>query len=430
MNEELLYYLWQHRLYNLQGLATTDGEPLIVSSPGQRNTDSGPDFSNARIQVGDIQWAGNVEIHVKTSDWYKHGHQTDPAFDKLILHVVYENDLDDKTPGNSPILELKGRVDESLIERYRQLQRSLNWIPCENLINNVDDLTLKMTLDRMAVERLERKTEDVNQLLQQNTGSWEETMYQLTARNFGLRTNRDTFELLARSLPQKIISKHKSNLLQIEALLFGQSGLLQTVGEPDEYVQQLQKEYGYLQKLYKLTPLQAHQWKFMRMRPAAFPTVRLAQFAALLHCSSHLFSKIIDTVATKALKEFFNVTASVYWETHYRFSEPSKKRKKELGDSMQQLLLINLVAPMLFAYGNYKGDQNLRDRALELLDSLKPEKNSLIDRWADVRYKAETALETQALIQLKTEHCDTKDCLHCTIGGKLMRPMALQAKNS
>lgn len=428
MNEELLYYLWQHRLYDMEGLATTDGEPLSVIHPGQRNHDSGPDFGHARVQVGSLQWAGNVEIHVKTSDWFKHGHEQDAAFDKLILHVVYEHDLD-KTPGDAPILELKGRINDALLDRYRQLQAAMHWVHCENLIGEVNDLTVKITLDRMAVERLERKTQDIEALLQQNTGNWEETMYQLTARNFGLRANRDTFELLARSLPQKLISKHKSNLMQIEALLFGQAGLLQVVDEPDEYVQQLLKEYNYLQKLYRLTPLQAHQWKFMRMRPAAFPTLRLAQFAVLLHQSSHLFSKITEKSDIKALKELFHVSASSYWETHYRFGESSVKRPKELGDSMRQLLLINLVAPMLFAYGNYKGDQNLRDRALELLDSLKPEKNNVISRWAVIRYKAQTALESQALLQLKTEHCDRKDCLQCAIGSKLLQPVALKLKN-
>lgn len=423
MGEDLLYYAWQHKAFSMDGLCTTEGEPVQIIKFGMQNHDSGPDFTQARIKVGDTLWAGNVEMHLHTSDWNAHGHQHDPAYKNLILHVVYEHNSTE-LPNNIPVLELKAHIDKQVVDKYRYLTSSKAWIPCEPLIGDVSDIVMNTTLDRMAVERLEQKTRYILELLQQNNNSWEETMYQLTARYYGLRANRDSFELLARSLPHKILGKHKDKLVHIEALLFGQAGFLDEE-MTDDYQRMLRKEFGYLRSLHQLQPLEAHIWKFSKMRPASFPTVRLAQFAMLIHRSSHLFSHIKATSDIKELRKLFKATASEYWDTHYRFGHTSIKRKKEPGNSFIDLIILNVVVPMLFAYGIYKADENYRERALDLLEHLHAEKNSMLDKWALIKHKPNNALESQALIQLKNEHCDHKRCLQCSVGASLMKHMHL-----
>ncbi len=418
MSEELIYYIWQHRLFDHGALLTREGEAIEIMMPGQRNNDAGPDFTNARIRIGDTLWAGNVEIHQKSSDWLYHKHQYDPSFANIILHVVYEDDKAGVT--GSPTLELKGRIQESLLSRYHYLLNNTQWIPCEKMLRDVDEFTFTLCLERMVIERLEQKTLAIEALLTRSVNSWEETMYQLTARGFGLKVNREPFELLACSLPLNIIAKQKLDLGSIEALLFGQAGMLND--QPlDEYQAKLQREYRYLQHKYQLRPIQSHSWKFMRLRPPSFPTVRLAQFAMLLHRSVHLFSKVLEIKGLDDIEELFKVSTSEYWETHYTFGKESPRKVKELGSETLHLLVINTIAPILFTYARHKGDMDLQDRALEWLEQIKAEQNEITKHWADLGRKSKSAYESQALIQLKNEHCDHKKCLNCAIGNNLLR---------
>ncbi len=418
MSEELLYYIWQHRLFNTTALKSTEGEPIELVSPGQRNYDSGPDFTNARVRVGETLWAGNIEIHQKSNDWLHHKHQYDPSFSNIILHVVYEDDKPEVT--GAPTLELKGLIDENLLSKYNYLLHNSQWIPCEKMLPEVDELTFTLCQERMVIERLEQKTMAIEALLKRNTGSWEETMYQLTARGFGLKVNREPFELLACSLPLNTIAKQKQDLKCIEALLFGQAGMLNE--EPkDEYMASLQREYRYQQHKHQLRPTQGHSWKFLRLRPASFPTVRIAQFAMLLHRSVHLFSKILETHKLSDVEALFKVGTSAYWDTHYTFGKESTKSTKELGSTTLDLLVINTIAPILFTYARHKGDEDLQERALSWLQQLKPERNEILNKWKQLGRKAENAYESQALIQLKNEHCAHKKCLSCAIGNKILK---------
>lgn len=422
MNEAFLYYLWKFRLYNSERLQTQSGETIEVIHPGQQNTDSGPDFFNARVKIGETLWAGNVEIHVKADDWQKHGHVNNGAFDNTILHVVHEGVHEIKRKDNSiiPVLQLKNQFDSRRWNQYEQFIYSKSWIPCANQIRTVDALIIQQTIDRMLTERMERKVKQIELLLQQNKGSWEESFYRQLARNFGFKTNADPFELLSRSLPLNILAKHKNNLFQIEALVFGQSGLLNKQLK-DEYAQKLLNEYNYLKEKFKLKPVDGHLWKFARMRPPGFPTIRLAQFAQLICRSSHLFSKVLETINYKDLKTLFDVSTSDYWKIHFVFDKETNAVEKNLGTSSIENILINTLAPFLFYYGQQKNETHQTDKALQWLEQCAPENNVTIKGWNELNIKAKSAYQSQALLQLKNEYCDAKKCLTCSVGLKLLQ---------
>ncbi|HXH18652.1 MAG TPA: DUF2851 family protein [Chitinophagales bacterium] len=420
MSEELLYYIWQHRLFDNDGLLTTSGESVTVVHPGIRNPDSGPDFTQAKVRINDDLLAGNIEIHVKTSDWNRHKHQLDRSYSNVILHVVFHDDVKKSLPAAFPTLELKDKMNPQVLSRYRQLMNSSSWIPCEPQIGQVSSLYVTSGLQRILVERLEQKTKEVLELYHQNKNSWEATLYQITARNFGLKANADVFERLARTLPLSIIAKHKNSLLQIESLVFGQAGMLERAFRED-YPNLLKKEYQFLRKKYSLQPLQVHLWKFMRLRPPSFPTVRLAQFSRLLYNSTHLFSKMLEAVNAKQIAGLFQSEPSDYWLNHYRFDVASVKREKKPGEDFIHTLIINAVVPVMFIYGKSKGDRVLQEKALALLEQLPCEKNSVIAKWQSIGIRPRSAFDSQALLQLKKKYCSEKKCLHCFIGNKLLR---------
>jgi hypothetical protein len=328
-------------------------------------------------------------------------------------------------PPKLPTLALKGRIQEQLLSRYNYLLHNTQWIPCEKMLPEVDEFTFNMCLERMVIERLEQKNTTTEALLKRNTYSWEETMYQLTARSFGLKVNREPFELMACSLPLNIIAKQKADLKNVEALIFGQAGMLNDT-PLDEYQAMLQREYRHLQHKYQLRPIQGHSWKFMRLRPPSFPTVRLAQFAMLLHQSVHLFSKVLETQTLAEVEALFKVGTSEYWDTHYTFGKASPKKAKELGTETLHLLIINTIAPILFAYARHTANLPLQDRALQWLEQIKPEQNEIIRHWAELGRKPQSAYDTQALIQLKNEHCNHKKCLSCQIGNNILKKPALE----
>lgn len=423
MNEEFLHYIWKFGNFDIHNLATTAGDELQIIKKGFYNTNAGPDFANARIKLGDTTWAGNVEVHVKSSDWVKHNHAADESYDSIILHVVYEDDKPVKRANGEliPTIELKDRIPGNVYGQYLYLMGSKTWIPCAKEFGSIDGFSLNNWLDRVLVERLERKSGEVLQNLENLNNDLEEAFYVQLSGNFGFKINTEPFKRLARALPYKVIAKHRSSLLQIEALLFGQAGLLEGTFK-DEYPLKLQSEYKVLKAKFGLTPIPAHNWKFMRTRPSNFPTIRISQLANLLHSTTNLFSSIVEAKNLNVIEKVFDVKASAYWRTHYQFDkESSKASDKSLGESAIQNIVINTVVPFLFVYANYKGKEELKDDALKLLQEISVEKNHIITGFGKIGYKAANAAQSQALIELKNEFCTHKKCLNCGISNQIFK---------
>ena len=422
--EDILHFIWKYRLYHTHGIQTVSGETLTVLDAGTHNRDSGPDFLAARIRIGDTEWGGNVEIHVRSSDWDVHHHQFDKAYNNVVLHVVYEHDKtisrEDRTLPAT--LELKPLVPAHILPNYREMMSGMYWIPCEKLIHRVSPFQLSQWLSRLLIERFEHRVSTIYELLAQQRGSWEDTCYIWMARSFGFKVNAQAFEQLARNLPQTIIAKHKHSPLAAEALFFGQAGLLEDIVFADEYPQKLQAEYSYLRTLHSLKPMDASIWKFMRIRPGNFPSVRIAQFAALCLRSSHLFSAIIDIKEVSALRSMFeSLPVHPYWRKHYRFDALSPIHGCQLGRRSIDVVLINAVAVILFAYGKYIGKEVYIYRAIALLESLKAEDNVVLKRFSALGVQARQAAESQALLQMKAFYCDKKKCLACGVGLQLIK---------
>ena len=421
MNEEFLYYLWAYYLAG-KSFTGTRGENILIEKTGLRNIDSGPDFFNGRIRVDNTLWAGNIEMHVKASDWLQHGHQNDIAYDNIVLHVVYEADISIKRQNGDliPTLELKGKFDENIFRKYQGFILSDQWIPCQNDIVHVNHFELRNWLYRLSIERLEEKSRLVLNSLASNKSDFNEVFYIHLLRSFGFKTNSDAFEQLGRSLPYLILARHKANLPQLEALLFGQAGLLR--GDfKDHYPKQLKTEYQFLAQKYSLKPLNAGIWKFMRMRPANFPSIRMAQFAQMIYQSSGLIHKIMEAERLPDVIDLFRATASPYWQNHFRFDHLSPSSSKALGKSSIHLILINTIIPFVFVYGQYMQDEALKEKALNWLVELPAEKNSITGHFTDLGVVSRDAMQSQALIQLKNSYCNKKRCLQCSIGHQLIK---------
>ncbi|MFI5130242.1 MAG: DUF2851 family protein [Chitinophagales bacterium] len=421
MTERLLQFIWQFQYFNKNELTAISGETVRVISPGQLNTNQGPDFTDGKIRLDNTTWVGTVELHIKTSDWNKHEHQNDSNYNNVILHVVWEND---STANQVPVIELKSRVSGILLQRYEELMNSSAFIACEKSIHAVRGITWVSWKERLLAERLLRKSKLIGTYLQQNNYHWEATFWWLLARNFGTKVNGDAFEAMARSMPVNIISKHKGQIHQLEALLFGQAGLLEKnpnkYGEEDDYLLLLRREYEFLQGKYKIVPI-GTPVHFLRMRPGNFPTVRLAQLAMLVHQTAHLFSKIKDATSVNEVKKWFDVTANDYWHYHYVFDEISAFKEKRVGESMIDNIMINTVVPVLFAYGNYHGDQKCKDRALKWLEEILAESNSITNGFHHIGTEIKNAYDSQALIELKNEYCDRRRCLECGVGNAILK---------
>ncbi len=423
--EEFLHYIWEQRLFDNDNLVTTEGQPLEIIQTGKRNTDSGPDFFNARIKLENTIWVGNIEIHKNSGDWKKHQHQNDKAFDNIILHVVEKNDEEITRSNGEKIPTLVISYPDYYRENYEKLLESKSWIACQDQFYKTDPILLQLGFNRLMIERLEEKTTQILERLEQNNNDWNETFYQILARMFGFKVNALPFDLLAKSVPLQVLGKHKNNLRQLEALLFGNSGLLNVQLLGDDYYLELRKEYSFLYKKYGIKGIESHLWKFMRMRPGNFPTVRISQFAALIHRSQSLFSKIVEVEELERLKKLFKVQASEYWNTHYHFNKNSKRNAvKELGDSSVNTIIINVIIPFLFVYGEKQNKNVLKNRALEFLEQLPPESNSIVSKWEKLGVESRSAFETQALIQLKNQYCEKKKCLNCQIGVKLVKTIS------
>jgi hypothetical protein len=423
MNETLLHFIWKFRLFNLKELKTTAGESVEIIQTGTHNKDAGADFQNAKIRIGETLWAGNVEIHVQSSDWFTHGHQNNEGYNNVVLHVVYHSNGENavrKSGDGIPTLELKERINANILYRYEELAKRKLWIPCVSFFNEVDEFTLQHFMERLSAERLENKVEQIEQLLTASDNDWENVMFQMLAKYLGAGVNQEIFQQLSKSLPVKIWAKHQHDALQIEALVFGQAGFLEEKSD-DEYPNTLRKEYNYLKRLHGLQPLQKHQWKFLRLRPANFPTVRLAQLTALMSKEVKMFSAVIDTKKILDVHELLEANVSDYWKNHYSFDKRTNNARTQMGSSMKNILLINAVSPVLFAYGKYKGNEDFCERAIQLLEQSKPEANAVINGFKKMKLKPANALQTQSLLQLKNFYCDKFRCLDCAIGTKILK---------
>ena len=429
ISEELLYFIWQFQYVANQPLITTDGEPVEVLHPGFRNGNAGPDFLNARLRIAGIDWVGTVEAHVRTSDWLVHRHQGDKAYDNVILHIVWHHDRAVPRPDGTrlPTLELAPLTSDNLLNKYSSLTANTDVIPCAGQFRMVKPLRQTAMLDKALLERLERKATDV-QLLYDATGQdWEETAYRLLAIHLGSKVNTDPMEQLTRTVPLRVLHKHRDNLTQLEALLFGTAGLLddnpETDAPPDEYRAVLHREHQFLATKYALTDRQlaAHVWKWGKLRPAGFPTMRLAQLARLIHQHGSLFSLLIGTADAPALLTLLQIMPSAYWQTHYRFGKAGAKVSASLGEATATSLLINVAVPLLAAYAKRKDQPDSLDRAIGLLEQLPAEDNRITRLWDTLGLGVKTAFDSQASIELYNNFCTPKRCLNCQIGMALVR---------
>ncbi|HUI33721.1 MAG: DUF2851 family protein [Dysgonamonadaceae bacterium] len=418
--EQLLHYIWKYKLYPNPNFVSSEGDEIEIIDAGILNTDAGPDFFNAKIKIEDKVWAGNIEIHKSSSDWKKHNHHSDPAYNSVILHVVEKIDCEIYTYQKRKVPQAVIEIPDNIRIDYAHLLLSDSPIPCSNKLKYVEKAHLNPWLSALLAERLERKINDIYTVLDKFNNSWDETFYVLLSRNFGFGLNANEFERLALSLPYFYIQKHSDNIFQIEALLFGQAGLLEDESLTDDYYLQLKKEYRFLKKKYTLKNLNGFIFKSLRVRPQGFPQVRIAQLAAVLQQTKRLFSHILEKEDENLLRLFFHINASEYWQTHYTFGKPSKKISKYPGDASINVILINTVVPLLFAYGKKNNIEKYCTRALTILEELKPERNSIITEFRKHNITPKNAADTQALIQLKKEYCDKKKCLYCKIGYQIL----------
>lgn len=424
MKEEFLHYLWKYNLYDADKLVDNEGNKIAVLHPGEYNRDSGPDFFNARLRIGGLEWAGNVEVHIKASDFDSHRHNSDPAFDNIILHVVSEVDRTVFNSRGEEILTSQLVFDPALFEKYTSLVNNPFIIACQAGINDLEPLHIRHWLGSLVIERIREKSEHVLKIFSTTGNDWDETFYRLLSRYFGFRVNTGPFEMLASALPFKIIRKHSDNLFQLEALLFGTAGLLDEglfrEAVNDTYYLSLIREFKILSAKYSIRPVHGWIWKFARLRPANFPTVRISQLAALLATTGGLFSRVVEAGDVRSLRGILEVRASEYWDDHFVFGKKSRSYTKYAGSQAAEILLVNAVIPVLFAYGRIRDSQDICDRAVSFLEELEPEENATIDEWKTAGIKADSAFTTQALIQLRNSYCRKRKCLYCRIGAKLI----------
>jgi hypothetical protein len=416
MSEDFLVFIWKYGLFDRSGMIADTGEEIQVISLGEHNTNAGPDFLNSRIKIGDTTWAGNVELHVQSSDWFNHHHQEDKSYDNVILQVVHHCNQPVKRSNGEIIPTVKLKYNEDLYENYRNLMNHEGFMPCDRKIKLIDPFLLECWISSLVVERLQQKTEYIGSLLLQLKNNWEEAFYISLARTFGFGLNSIPFEMLARSVSLLTLSRHRNNLFQLEAILMGQAGFLNEAQLFSGYYNDLRKEYLHLKHKYNLKPVEKHLWKFLRLRPVNFPTIRIAQFAVLLYKTDCLFSKVLACSDMNDLYRYFDFKASAYWDTHYTFETHSPMKIKTLGTDAFNIIQINSVVPFLFLYGKMNNCEELKERALEWLNQLPPEKNRITSRWTQNNIAVTSAFHSQGILQLNKAYCNRKKCLACTIG--------------
>lgn len=429
--EDLVRYVWKHRLFPLTPLLTTDGQEVEVIHPGMENRSDGPDFFNAKVKIAGTLWVGNVEIHGKASDWLLHGHDTNKRYDSVVLHVAGMVDREIVRTDGTPIPQLELKVPEHIINNYAELRKTDHYPPCYRVIPELGNIVIHSFLSSLLYERLDMRSTQIAQRYETHDKNWDDALFSTIARNFGFGTNGDAFDEWARRMPFRAVDKHADNLQQIEALFFGQAGLLEEDSVPtyykealasDGYFQTLRREYAFLAHKFDLRPMDYTTWRLLGMRPANFPHVRLAQLAMLYHERRISVSKLLAATDKSSLTELLRVGTSPYWDTHYTFaSTPSAPTKKRVTDNAVTLLLINSVAPFYYSYGRRKDSEQHCEQAVALLEQLKAENNYIIRGWIDCGLIVKHAADSQALIQLKKQYCDRRDCLRCRIGYEYLK---------
>ena len=428
--EELLHYTWKHKLFPLKELTTTDGRAVEIIDPGLHNHNSGPDFFNAKVRIGETLWVGNVEIHTKASDWYHHHHDTDPAYNNVVLHVCETTDTEVTNSQGQYIAQMQLSVPNSVSEHYEELLQTDSYPPCYRIIPELSRLTVHAWMASLQTERLEQKTEAIRRRAELCGGSWEDAYFVTLARNYGFGINGDTFEQWAHHVPLSVVGHHRDDLFQIEAIFMGQAGLLEIDTVPahyqkdalnDGYLARLRNEYQYLAHKFQLRPMDASLWNFLRLRPQNFPHIRLSQLANLYYERKAGLSQLLECKTTDELRGLLSSHVTPYWETHYTFGSLSSKNAKRLSLGSLNLLIINTAIPVLFAIGRHRQREDLCDRAFDLLEQLKPENNHITRMWQQCGLAVQSAGDSQALIQLKKEYCDRKDCLRCRIGYEYLK---------
>ena len=428
--EQLIHYVWKHKLFPLTGLKTTDGQEVEVIDTGLHNHNAGPDFFNAKVKIGGTLWVGNVEIHDRASDWFLHRHDRDPNYNNVILHVAESIDVDVKTRRGDYPPQMRLQVPTAVREHYEELLTTDEYPACYRIIPSLSKLMVHSWMSALQTERLEQKTEAIAQRVKDCDGSWEAAYFVTLARNYGFGINGDAFEIWAKLIPLQSVAHHRDNLMQIEAFFLGQAGLLDIAAIPERYQQQalndsyfteLKSEYQYLAHKFGLQAMDANQWRFLRLRPQNFPHIRIAQLAHLYYEQRAGLSQLLECESVKQGRELLATQVTHYWETHYVFGEESVKSEKKLSAASLNLLIINTVAPILFAYGKHKNAEKYCERAFDFLETLKAEENHIVRMWKEVGLMVETAGDSQALIQLKKEYCDRKDCLRCRIGYEYLK---------
>jgi len=421
MKEDFLHYLWKFKKFDTLNLRTCNEEEIIISNSGQYLELAGPDFFNAQISIGNQKWAGNVEIHVKSSDWYIHHHERDTGYENVILHVVWEHDTEVYRSNNSeiPVLELKNYVSAATVNNYQELLSPKSWIFCEKQLKEIPQFVLGNWQERLFFERLERKSKPIFELLELTNNDWEAVLFCLLAKNFGLNTNGEIFLKIAQSIPFSVIRKECFEVENLESLLFGSAGLLDTEKE-DAYFKDLKFRYFYLLHKYQIEKNCIEPVQFFKHRPDNFPTIRLSQLANLYHKQQNLFSKICELNSIEAIYETFDVSVAPYWQTHYQFDKESSKKKKALSKSFVDLIVLNTIIPLQFVYAKSQGKEDSED-LMSILNEVEAEKNSIIEKFSSFGLKSKNAFETQSLLQLKNEYCSKNKCLDCAIGMELLK---------
>lgn len=419
--EHLLHYVWKHKLFPLKLLQTTTGLPVEVIDPGLYNSDSGPDFFNAKLKIDDTLWVGNVEIHLRSSDWYRHGHDRNKAYDSVILHVASEVDVTVARSNGEVIPQIQLVCPELIKANYTELCHADRYPFCYSILPSLSKLTVHSWLSALQTERLEQKAKSITQRLEWCTQHWEDAFFVTLSRNYGFGLNGDVFETWAKGLPFRAIDKHRDDLFQIEAFFFGQAGFLDAENG-DEYYLRLQKEFRYFQHKFELTTVtDVSLWHFLRLRPSNFPYIRLAQLAYLYHKGSGLFSQLMEAETLDVVRSLLSTRTSSYWKEHYVFGKLSSQQEKTMGENSLNLLIVNTVIPFLYAYGLHKADERMTHRAVCFLETLKAENNHIVRKWSDAGLPVTTAADSQALIQLQKEYCDKRKCLHCRFGYEFLK---------
>lgn len=430
MTELLLHYVWKHKLFPLSPLETTQHQNVEVIDPGLHNRNAGPDFFNAKIKIDGTLWVGNVEIHDKASDWYTHGHDKDERYDNVILHICSTIDLEAKNSKGNLLTQMQLSVPKQIYLHYQELLSIDQYPPCYKIIQSLTKLTIHSWMSALQTERLSQKTEAIEERVRRCNGDWENAYFVTLARNYGFGINGDAFEQWAQKIPLHSVDHHRDNLFQIEAIFLGQAGLLElhTIPERyqkdalnDGYFSKLRNEFLYLSHKFSLTPMDDKLWRFLRLRPQNFPHIRISQLANLYYLRHASLSQLLEATTVQEAKQVLSTCVTEYWETHYTFGSTSVKNEKHISPFSLNLLIINTVVPILFAYGRHRGEEKYCDRAFDFLEELKAENNHIVRMWKLCGLEVENAGDSQALIQLKKEYCDKKECLRCRIGYEYLK---------